>query len=264
MSFIEFEHYSVNKNSAMTAPHSHDFYELYFLLDGKRSFFINNKMFFVNENTLVVVPPYCLHKTEGEAYSRININVSPDLLTKSQNEYLMQASEKIAVKINPQYKDLIARLVNEGANLKTAHLGSKNEALLTLTQAILVILSMQNVTSVSARVSHVSEGEVSPEVLKIINYVNEHYTENVQLKDICNEFYISKAALCKKFKDVMKCSVMKYILEMRLNKAKSLLRDTGKSIEQIAQESGFSSANYFGLTFKKSIGMSPLNFRKSR
>ena len=62
----------------------------------------------------------------------------------------------------------------------------------------------------------------------------------------------------------MKCSVMKYVLELRLNKAKLLLRDTDKSIEQISVECGFSSANYFGLTFKKSIGLSPLNFRKSR
>ena len=264
MSFIEFEQFSVDKKSAMGTPHSHDFYELYFLLDGKRTFFINNKMFNVSSNTLIVVPPYSLHKTEGEAYSRININVSPDLLTKSQNEFLQKASEKIAVKINPQHRSLIEQLLSEGANMQTTHLGSKNEALLTLTQAILVLLSMQKWTSLSASANTLKEGEVSPDVLKIIDYVNSHYTEDVQIKDICNEFYISKASLCKKFKDVMNCSVMKYVLELRLNKAKSLLRDTNKSIEEISQESGFSSANYFGLTFKKSIGLSPLNFRKSR
>lgn len=264
MSFIEFEQFSVDKKSAMNAPHSHDFYELYFLLDGNRTFFINNQMFNVSDNTFIVVPPYSLHKTEGEAYNRININVSPDLLSKAQNEFLMNASEKIAVKINPKYKDIIARLLFEGANLNTNHLGSKNEALLALTQSILVLLSMQKGGFVSATVTNAEQDNVSPEILKIISYINDHFTEDVQLKDVCDLFYVSKASLCKKFKEVMKCSVMKYVLELRLNKAKLLLRDTNKSIEDIAVECGFSSANYFGLTFKKAIGLSPLNFRKSR
>lgn len=264
MSFIEFEQFSVDKKSAMNAPHSHDFYELYFLLDGNRTFFINNQMFNVSDNTFIVVPPFSLHKTEGEAYNRININVSTDLLSKAQIDFLNEASKKIAVKINPKYKDIIARLLFEGANLSTNHLGNKNEALLSLTHAIILLLSMQKGGVVSATVSNAEHGNVSPEILKIVSYINEHFTEDLQLKNVCDDFYISKASLCKKFKEVMKCSVMKYVLELRLNKAKLLLRDTDKSIEQISVECGFSSANYFGLTFKKSIGLSPLNFRKSR
>jgi transcriptional regulator GlxA family with amidase domain len=75
---------------------------------------------------------------------------------------------------------------------------------------------------------------------------------------------MSKVSLCKKFKDVMNCSIMEYVMRIRLNKAKGLLRNTNKSIEEVAFECGFSSANYFGLIFKKEIGLSPLNYKKTR
>jgi transcriptional regulator GlxA family with amidase domain len=57
---------------------------------------------------------------------------------------------------------------------------------------------------------------------------------------------------------------MEYVMRIRLNKAKGLLRNTNKSIEEVAFECGFSSANYFGLIFKKEIGLSPLNYKKTR
>ena len=67
MQFIEFEEILTTSQMTMSAPHSHEFYELYFLLDGKRNFFTKNKMFVVEENTLIVVPPYSFHKTEAES-----------------------------------------------------------------------------------------------------------------------------------------------------------------------------------------------------
>ena len=62
----------------------------------------------------------------------------------------------------------------------------------------------------------------------------------------------------------MNCSIMDYVNGLRLNKAKSLLRDSKLSMEEIADACGFSSANYLGLVFKKEMGISPLNYRKTR
>ncbi len=264
MSFIDFELITRDRDSSMPTPHSHDFYELYFLLDGKRTFFIGNKMFNVESNTLVVVPPYVLHKTEGTAFKRVNVNFSPDILTKAEAEFLNKTCKLTAVKLSKEYRDVIYKLVMEGATMQSQHLGSKAESQIALGKAILVLLSLQESISLSsASISHKST-DVSPEVLKIVYYINTHYDEDIKLADLCDIFHLSKAALCKKFKEVMNCSIMKYVLELRLNKAKALLRDTNKSIEKIADTCGFSSANYFGLIFKKAIGLSPLNFRKSR
>lgn len=209
-------------------------------------------------------PPFCIHKTEGGPYRRININVSPNLLTKSQNEFLLNATKNIAVKINDEYRDLIVRLLSEGAKIQSVNIKSKREYLLSLAKTILLFLSVQESVSLSLASSAYSMKAVSPEVLKIIYYINTHYSQPITLKILCDVFFMSKVSLCKKFKEVMNCSIMEYVMRIRLNKAKVLLRDTDKSIEEVAFECGFSSANYFGLTFKKEIGLSPLNYKKTR
>ena len=75
MNFLEIEEVSVVESYYMGEPHSHDFYELYFLLDGKRDFFVKNKMFVISKNTLVIVPPFVMHKTEGGQFKRINMSL---------------------------------------------------------------------------------------------------------------------------------------------------------------------------------------------
>lgn len=264
MEFIEFEQIKNQSNMTMSTPHSHDFYELYFLLDGRRNFFIENKMFVVEENTLIVVPPYSLHKTEGGAYHRININVSPALLSMSQNEFLMRISNKTALKLGRKYLDVILRLLKEGAEIQSRSITEKSESLLSIVKTILLFLSMQDTVSVAAVSTAYKPNVVSADVLKLIYYVNTHFTEKITLKMLCDEFYLSKVSLCKKFNNVMHCSIMDYVNELRLNKAKSLLRETNRSIDDIASLCGYSSANYFGLVFKRDVGISPLNYRKTR
>lgn len=264
MDFLEIEEVSVGENYYMGEPHSHDFYELYFLLEGEREFFVDNKMFKCAANTLVVVPPYLMHKTEGGPYKRINVNVSPEKLQSHQNEFLFELSKKIAVKLDQNYQAIITRLLLEGVNFQNVVTKNKNDCLLSLIETIINLLSVQKLTHISVSSSAHKPTNVSPEVLKIISYVNAHYNQPITLKDLCEKFYLSKVSLCKKFKSVMNCSIMEYVLNLRLSKAKALLRDKKKSIEDVAAECGFSSANYFGLTFKKEVGLSPMNYKKTR
>lgn len=264
MDFFEFEDISVGHYYAMSEPHDHEYYELYFLLDGEREFFVENKMFKVSKNTLVVVPPFTIHKTEGNSYRRININISSSYLSNSQIELLKELSQKIAVKLDGKYHDIILRLLNEGSLLQASSNKNKTEYLLSLMKTILLFISLQDNVALSAASTTHQPYKVSPEVLKIISYINTNYNHQITLKVLCDKFFLSKVSLCKKFKDVMKCSIMEYVNQMRLSKAKLLLRDTNKTIEEIALDCGFSSANYFGLIFKKEVGLSPLNYKKTR
>ena len=205
-----------------------------------------------------------MHKTEGGPYKRININVSPELLSDFQNDFLMKSSKKVAYKINPENLDLVKKLLTEGSKLQAIGTKNKTDCILSFTQTILHVLSSLPLTPVSSVSATHSQKTGSTEVLKILSYINQHYNQPITLKDLCDKFFLSKVSLCKKFKNVMHCSIMEYVSRMRLSKAKSLLKDTNKSIEDIALDCGFSSANYFGLIFKKEVGLSPLNYKKSR
>ena len=102
MEFIEIEEGERKISHEMNKPHSHEHYELYFLLNGEREFFIDNKMFVVPEKSLVVVPPYSMHKTAGGPYKRINVNVSPELLSQAENDFLKKVSGHPAIEIEEE------------------------------------------------------------------------------------------------------------------------------------------------------------------
>lgn len=57
-------------------------------------------------------------------------------------------------------------------------------------------------------------------------------------------------------------NVNDYITEIRLNKAKTLLRDTNKSIAEVAYETGFNSAAYFTTLFRQKQNQTPSEYRK--
>jgi YesN/AraC family two-component response regulator len=106
------------------------------------------------------------------------------------------------------------------------------------------------------------ENKMSPLVLRVINYFNEHYVENITLDRLSQKFFASKTTLIYNFKRYTNCSPIDFLLSVRLTKAKEKLVNTKKSIEEIALSCGFSSANYFGLIFKKKEGLSPSAYRK--
>ena len=252
-------------NAIMAKPHSHDYYELYFLTEGNREVFLDNKMFSVKKNSLVVIPPFSLHKTEGGTFTRINVNIHPDRLSEQQRKFLDGFAKTPAMELNERYRDTILRLLSEGAEIQTMYTldETREEYLSAVVKLLFLYLGLEHNPPLPAY------GEdrckyVSSEMLKIIHYLNEHYNKPVTLKELCERFFLSKASLCKKFKSYMDCSVMDYILELRLRNAQKMLQTSDKPLADIAIACGFSSVNYFRNTFKKGLGISPLKYRKEQ
>ena len=99
---------------------------------------------------------------------------------------------------------------------------------------------------------------------EVAAYINEHYREALSLEGISELFYMSKNTLSSKFRDAMRCSVMEYLSFVRINRAKALLSTTDMGMEKISELCGYSSANYFSLIFKKTVGISPTGYRHAK
>ncbi len=261
MEFIEFEKSVSESKQRTNVLHSHEYYELYFLLKGTRQFFIGNRMYELSQDTLVVVPPFVLHKTDGGPYMRININISPVLLKPRYIEMLGEIQKYFAINLTAPYKDVILYLLNTGADEFFENSTNKREVSLALTETILYILSKNKLIATDLSAVTV-KNDVSSVIPRIVSFLNNNYTRRITLEEICKKFFLSKMSLCTKFKSFMHCTVKEYLIRLKITKAKELLINTDKSIEDVALECGFSSANYFGLNFKKEIGLSPLNYRK--
>lgn len=259
---FEVEIRSKGAGYSMKEPHSHDYYELFFLLEGRRRFFLQNSMILLEPRTFCVIPPFYIHKTEGESsFLRINVNVSASLLTKEEISFLDACAKKQALKLDGEVCELCLRILEEASKLQWEW-NNKDEYKFALTKTLLYFLQKQNLNAVSVKASSDSSHAVDVLMLKMASYINENYQSDITLKALCEQFFLSKSTLCERFKRTMNCSIMEYLFRVRISKAREFLVTTEKSMEEISELCGFSSANYFGLVFKKATGLSPLHYRR--
>lgn len=94
-----------------------------------------------------------------------------------------------------------------------------------------------------------------------INFLNANLHLQPTVKDIAKHCNISEASLKRIFDKYAGISVHKYLLKLKINKAKNMLQD-GVQIVIIAERLGFASQSYFSKAFKRETGFTPINFAK--
>lgn len=97
---------------------------------------------------------------------------------------------------------------------------------------------------------------------KVIQYVEEHYNEDITLSDIADKLHINYYYLSTYFKNQTSENLTTYINRIKIEKAQKLLRDSQDTIAEISKIVGFSDHNYFSKVFKKHVGMTPSMYRR--
>ncbi|HIX09684.1 MAG TPA: AraC family transcriptional regulator [Firmicutes bacterium] len=97
---------------------------------------------------------------------------------------------------------------------------------------------------------------------KIVSYVNEHYREKFTLQQLCEQYYFSYNYISQAFKAYTGTTFSAYVQNVRLRLAKELLKNSCKSVTQIAEEVGYNDAHYFDKVFKRTCGITPKQFRQ--
>ncbi len=260
MPFIEIDKSVRPEEWSMHDFHSHTHYEIYFLAKGQRSFFLSNALYTLTGPALVVIPPRVIHKTEGGAFERYNANVSPAYLDPFQKETLDKKALQI-VKLTAQEAKKIWELFTEAEKVDKTNKRGEYELRAIFSYGVYLL----NKSSINRQAPQaVSQTAIPPLVLKVLEYLNLHYEENITLESLAEQFFISKPTLIYNFKKYVRRSPIDFLLAVRITKAKQLLVAGKQSINEIAAACGFSSANYFGLIFKKKEGISPLTYRKNQ
>ena len=101
----------------------------------------------------------------------------------------------------------------------------------------------------------------SPIIQSAITYVHKHYAESISIKEFCDKNKMSTAYLGYLFKKETGMFFNNYLLQYRICCSIRLLLDTEQKINDIAQNVGFSSTNYYISCFKKQTGLSPNKYR---
>ena len=99
--------------------------------------------------------------------------------------------------------------------------------------------------------------------IRIKEYIDAHYLENIKLHDIAEALHINLYYLSHTFKDVTGSSPMQYIIRRRIDEAQTLLLTTNMTITDIAMQCGYNNSNYFQSVFSNIVGMPPGKYRKT-
>lgn len=103
-----------------------------------------------------------------------------------------------------------------------------------------------------------------PDQIKdIAYYLNRNFTKEISLDELAVSFSISKYHLCRSFKKYTGFTPNEYVTQLRVDRAKELLRTTTLAANQIGGLVGITDENYFYRLFKKHTGQSPQKYRKS-
>lgn len=106
--------------------------------------------------------------------------------------------------------------------------------------------------------------EINPSTIKmILQEMKKNYAEKITLTYLSEKYGISRSHLSGLIKEELHLSFSDYIASKRIQKAKELLADKSLSIEEIAEQVGYSDYFYFTKVFKKNCGISPSKYRKS-
>lgn len=99
---------------------------------------------------------------------------------------------------------------------------------------------------------------------KAIHYIEEHYDEQLTIRDVANYINFSSTHFSRLFKKETGRNFVDYVAFTRIIKTLPFLRKYDYTIEKIASTCGFNTPNYYSLTFKKYVGISPTDYRNTK
>ncbi len=102
----------------------------------------------------------------------------------------------------------------------------------------------------------------APLVTQAIRFMKEHHASGINVSDVINTCSVSRRGLEKAFQKNMGCSPYQTLLRIRMEKARTLLRDGHDTIAAIARQVGLLDPKHFSTLFRQENGISPRNYRE--
>jgi AraC-like DNA-binding protein/mannose-6-phosphate isomerase-like protein (cupin superfamily) len=237
--------------------HTHDFCEILFITSGKGSIIVDNKEYLIKSGNLIIYNSGCSHSEISDTSDPLEINffgfknieisgLKPDCLIKNNCDCIIETGI---------YSDILGNYINEliiETEKQQAYYNDISKALLEIILLLILrILSYGNENYIKLNDSYI----------KAKKFIDENYTENITLDDVCSPLYISKYYLSHIFKEISGMPVIKYIIKMRMDKAKKLLTQTDKTINEISALVGYIDTPYFIRVFKNTEKLTPKQYR---
>ncbi|ANF97160.1 helix-turn-helix transcriptional regulator [Paenibacillus bovis] len=253
--------------TAMPRYHSHASYEIFYVQDGGRTYFINETAVHAGKGDLVFICPTDLHRTvstDALLCERILVNFTEEFIRQGGGLLfpLQELGRDHLYRLPPEEQTAIEQCLQELlTEMERREAGYIEYSRCLLTGLLIRLYRLRRREQGQPAAPLSTTHPMETKITEIARYINEHFDEPLTLQEISERFYISPSYLCRIFPQITGFHFREYLQTIRLRAARELLRSSTLSIALIAERTGYAHTANFSVIFKKKTGYTPSQYR---
>lgn len=241
-------------------------YSLGYIISGDRRVLTPYGHFDVHAGDIICMPPQLYHRTfplSDQPYTNYLIKLSDEFaksfIHEMGEELWSSIFEQKHFTFNPDVSQIIDAIL---ADMYALYEGDSPYKDILLKGAFYRLAALIREKDRSPGVQ-LFKSMLSGDILEAMYYIEQHYEENILIKDVSDRIGFSEGHFSRLFRSQVGIPFSRYLINVRLRHAKEMLLNTNLSISDIALNTGFCSGDYLSACFGKYEGMTPTAFKKT-
>ncbi|RDU23268.1 AraC family transcriptional regulator [Anaerosacchariphilus polymeriproducens] len=252
------------KNSRPRMKHKHENHvEMHFIISGEAYYMIDKERFWVRTGDVMICNANVVHEASPEFFTDISmywIELTDIELPGLPKNCLISEKAATIYHCQEQYKEINGIFEVMHQLYKKNNSTSKEACFHLMISLLVIIYPYVNVIEEKSTPKRKNKKELCKSIKQ---YLDEHLSEDISLKELSEEYYMNMYYLSHVFKEQIGSSPMQYLVNRRIGEAQTLLEETDLTITEIAIRVGYGDPNQFYALFSKYVGMSPRKYRKT-
>lgn len=242
--------------------HAHRFFQYMYVVEGGGHITINETLYSFYKDHIYMVPAFADHEfviDDQEGLQTIEIKF--DIENEEILNMTKQLPEMMTIN-NTIIKQKLEIMIEEGQQAKEYYSDIIHLNLCEFLTWLFRAQQQEHDTLTSRAMEPTFTAADDPVFQPVIAFLRENMHKTISLDMLADIAYLEKTYFSKKFKDKYGSSPIHFLNDMRLLKAKEMLKYDDMNITQISQRTGFQSLHYFSRFFTQKEGISPYEFRQ--
>ncbi|MCM3785624.1 AraC family transcriptional regulator [Neobacillus mesonae] len=251
---------SQTKPGHALGPKIYDYYLLHYIESGKGTFRTENRTYHLSDGDIFLIHP-------SELVSYVSDDEEPwryrwmAFTGEEADKQVFEAGFRLDRPVLPTNRE--SKLSALLSTMQSAFFEKKESAHLTSIGCLYLIFAEAKERLVMESSVTLTDSQVGRTVKQMIQYMSTQYAHPISIEQMCASLGYNRAYLSRIFKKEIGISPVTYLLKLRIDKSRQLLRERPElSIEQVSASVGLPDALYFSRQFKRFYKHSPSAYRK--